>query len=274
MQVKHFEDRFYDLRLSALAEVTDKGVSVKEFRTALMTLPQAIQSEHEEFILAKYSLFEKAESVESIFAHLNFYLSFIDFSLLEHIIQKFCSKGLQNRMKCYVQDMVSFRSETTVSEIIPHLRCPSKILSNISRFEVRLDIDITTFTLEDLEDLRTHCASELSLSKFALQLAEIKKSSLVLTWLVPSAIVPFVKRSIQQLIAHLFFVQVNPQMLEIFVDEECLFITTHDQSRSKHTSPIEVLDLHAIFKPLNYFICDCLILEKKITSIKLLVYRN
>ena len=239
MQIKHFEDRFYDLRKSALAEVTDKGVSVKEFRTTLMTLPQAIQNEHEEFILAKYSLFEEAKTVESIFAHLNFYLSFIDFSLLGHIIEKFCNKGLQSRMKCYARDMVSFRSGITVSEIIPHLRCSSKVLENTSRFKVELDIDITTFTLEDLEDIRTHCASELSLSNFALQLAEIKKSSLVLTWLIPSAIVSSVKRSIQQLLAHSFFVQVNPKMLELSLDEECLYT-----SKIKQTSPIEV-NIHA-----------------------------
>ncbi len=72
------------MRKIALEEITEKRIPVTEFRQTLMNLPCPITNQNKGFIISKYFLFEEAKSNESIFLHLNFYLSFIDFSFLEH----------------------------------------------------------------------------------------------------------------------------------------------------------------------------------------------
>ena len=178
-----------NLRKMALQELSSKGVTVTDFRQTLMTLPSHITNEHEQFLLRKYPLFEKAESIESIFLHLNFYLSFIDFSLLEHIIEHFGSEGLKQRMAQYSSDMRQFRMTTTISEVIPHLPRKSHSPQGYSKLEVKANIDCKTSTLEFLDQYRKRFASEFLLSQFALFFSDIKESSLIVTWLVPSVFV-------------------------------------------------------------------------------------
>ena len=183
-------------------------------------LPNAISKQHEKFITEKYSVFMQANSVEYIFAHLNFYLSFIDFSLLEHIIEHFGSPGLQQSMEKYATDMVRFRSETTVADIIPHLSGRPDSPPDYVKLEMKLNFDPKTCTLEDLEQHRKRLGSEFSLSKFALFLVKLGEGSLVEVYLVPLNIVPTLKRHVQQKSLTFFL---NLEILKLFVNEEHLY---------------------------------------------------
>ena len=191
-----------------------------------MTLPIAISKEHEEFFVDKYSVFMQAESVEYIFTHLNFYLSFIDFSLLEHIIKHFGSPGLQQKMKQYSKDMAIFRTETSVAEIIPHLSKRPELPAppHFAQLKMKLNFDPKTCTLEDLEQHRKILGSEFSLSKFALFLVEIGEGSLVELYLVPSDIVPTLKNLVQKKTFTLFR---ELKILELYVNKECLYPPLH-----------------------------------------------
>ena len=183
-------------------------------------LPNAISKQHEEFILDKYSIFMQAKSVEYIFAHLNFYLSFIDFSLLEHIIEHFGSCNLQQRMKQYSKDMEMFRTETPVADVIPYLSGRPEPPPHFARLKMKLNFDPKTCTLEDLEQHRKKFGSEFSLSKFALFLRELGEGSLVEVYLIPWDIVPSLKDLVQKKSAT-FFHELN--VLDLYVNEECLY---------------------------------------------------
>ncbi len=176
-RIKGFETRFRDLQNIALKEITEKGVTVTDFHQTLMTLPSCMKNENKDFIISKYSLFKKAESIESIFVHLNFYLSFMDFSLLEHIIEQFGSDSLKRDMSSYAEDMRQFRMYTPVSEALDHLPKLSNAPADYSRLTVKFNYDIHTATLEDLEMYRKCFASEFLLSQLALSLSDLQESS-------------------------------------------------------------------------------------------------
>ena len=219
-QVKWFESRFHDLRRSALTQAKVQGITVEDFRQTLMTLPNAISKEHEQFLLSKYHLFEKAQTIERIFLHLNLYLSFIDFSLLEHIVEHFGSPGLQQKMKQYSRDMEMFRMKTKVADIIPHLSGRPEPPPQFVRLKIKLNFDPKTCTLEDLEQHRKNFGSEFLLSKFALFLMKIVEGSLVEVYLVPSDIVPALKDLVQKKSLTFFL---NLEILKLSVNEECLY---------------------------------------------------
>ncbi len=196
--IKEFDKRFIDLRKKALKEITEKRIAVTDFRQTLMIMPSSIKNENKDFIVSKYSLFEVAKSIESIFLHLNFYLSYIDFSLLEHIIEQFGSDSLKRDMSSYAEDMRSFRMKTHVSEALDHLPRNSDAPVGYSRLTVKFDSDVHTATLEDLETYRKRFASDFSLSRLALSLSDLQESSLLVTWLVPAALGAMISDQVQK----------------------------------------------------------------------------
>ena len=200
------------------------------FRRTLMMLPKAISEEHKGYITENYSLFKEAGSVEDIFVHLNFYLSFLDFSLLEHIIKHFGSCDLQQRMKEYSRDVQIFRTETLVADIIPHLSHKPEPPPHFVKLMLKLDFDPETCSLEVLEQHRKKCGSALSLSKFAFFLVALQEGSLVAVWLIPLDIVPSLKDCIKTKSLTFFL---NHKILKLSVNEKCLY----PFSTSKHMLP-------------------------------------
>ena len=219
-RIKQFERRFHDLRTFALTEVMDKNTSVDKFRQTLMTLPNAISKQHEEFIIGKYPVFMKIDSVEYIFTHLNFYLSFLDFSLLEHIIEHYGSSSVREKMKQYSRDMEKFRMETLVADVIPHLSGRPEPPPHFASLKMKLNFDPKTCTLEDLEQHRIKLGREVLLSMFAVFLVGIGEGSLIVVCLVPSDIVPALNDLVQKKSITFFL---NLEILKLSVNEECLY---------------------------------------------------
>ncbi len=218
--IKEFDKRFIDLRKIALKEITEKGVTVTDFRQTLMNLPCPITNENKEFIISKYYLFKKAESIEDIFLYLNFYLSFIDFSLLEHIIEQFGSVSLKQNMSNYAKDMRKFKMKTPVSEALDHLPKFSDAPADYSRLTVKLNLDVQTATLEDLDTYRKRFASEFLLSQLALSLSDLQESSLLVTWLVPAAVGAMISDQVQKKSSSFFL---SNSILKLSLEGERLY---------------------------------------------------
>ena len=65
-RIHEFETRFMDLQTKALDEIDEKQITVTKFRRKLMIMPSSIKNENKDFVKSNYSLFQKAESIESI----------------------------------------------------------------------------------------------------------------------------------------------------------------------------------------------------------------
>ncbi len=187
-----------------------------------MILPSSIQDVHEEFVLKKIGIFEKAESIESIFAHLSFYLSYIDFCLLEHIIITFGSEFLKETMSCYVKDMREFRKRTTISQALPYIYKRDILPSpDISRITVKISLDIEVATLEDLDEYRKSFANRFLLSHLAFLLANVQDGSLLVTWLVPIVVGAYIRDEMKDETSSSFFILNN--ILNLSLDGEQLY---------------------------------------------------
>ena len=220
-KIEIFEDRFVDLRRITCTELENKGTSPQDLRITLMTLPSGAARQHRDFITNNYPIFQKAKTIEEIFIPLNFYLSFLNYNLLAHIVKHFGSQSLQQRMKSYSKDMMLFQKETMISDIVPYLRQEFNCPKDYSKLELKVDIDITTTSLEDLEEIRKQFANEFLLPNFALFLANLRKSSLLIVWLIPSDFIPTLVKSIEAGNKSSFFAELH--VFEISADGAIVF---------------------------------------------------
>ena len=188
--------KFESLVLSCLCELEETQLGLRKFRTSLMLLPASIKHEHTAFLKENLPTFLKAENLEEIFMHLNLYWTFIDYSLLDYIVDRFCSADLKKDMQEYKSELGEFRRVTTISQVIGSWPGKVEPPPSFTKFTSTLDRDASTFTLEELEELRMKICNEFSLSKFILMFRGVVEGSLIITWFVPSDIVATLRNAV------------------------------------------------------------------------------
>ena len=83
-------------------------------------LPVALRAEYQGFVDTKASALEDAEdtnNIKKIFRLLSPLLTFIDYHLLEFLIEEFASDELKRDMVTYVGDIEVFIDETTIEHL-------------------------------------------------------------------------------------------------------------------------------------------------------------
>ena len=175
---------------------------------SLTLLPIALRSEYQSFILRNLETLERADSIRKIFHRLNPHFTFIDYGLLEHIINEFGSKQLKSDMSEYVETVQTFIDQTTVLELMDHWPGVSEIPPHFEELRVMIDEDPSLYTLRQLDDLRKRFCSKTRLYETVLILIGIKKrSSFVLSWIIPSICLPEFKSVIGKLSGNFFHIE-------------------------------------------------------------------
>ena len=185
-QIEEFEERFEKLEFASLTELEDKQLDLKRFRHSLVLLPAKIKKEHATFLKENLPTISKAESIDEIFLQLNLHWNFIDYSLLEHIVGRFCSEDLKKDMAQYISDLEAFRKSTTINQMIRSWPGRLEPPPHFSRVTCKLDRDASTYTLHELNQLRVSFCHEFSLSDSIMMLHSFIAGSVVVVWLIPS----------------------------------------------------------------------------------------
>ncbi len=222
-EVRKLEEQFNSLQESAQSELVKSGVTVQAFRRSLPRMSYSIKAEHQQFLEEKYIVFKTAETIDDIFYYLSLYLSFIDFSLLEHIINCFGTPELKHEMTKYSLHMETFRRDTKVVDILPHLSGRIEPPPEYVRVKMKLDYDIHKCTLEDLEKARANLGKAFSLSKLAFFLREISQSCIVVTCLLPTDLAHVLTECAQKMDGTSLK---TLNLLELYVDEKLLLSTS------------------------------------------------
>ena len=115
--------------------------------------------------------------------------SFIDFEMLDVIVDRFGSTCLKEVMKsCYIY-MSVISKYTTIQHLIKMQVIPSEYSEKFIKAECRIMQDPSDYTLDDIKRLKNVICSETDLSKFALTVNHVKNpvnGSFTIDWLVPA----------------------------------------------------------------------------------------
>ena len=195
--IKNLEEKFDDLVLHAQDDMITNHVDLRHLRHSIIRLPCQLKSEHKKFIKEVKDDLMKAESVDCIFLIADDYWDFLNYSLLQHIIERHASAEVKKEIEEYAQEILAFRKETSLRSFSKaNKRKPKKANDEFKKLVSEHNIDWSTATLEDVEQFRNDICSELSLFCFSLQLAAVTTGSVVLTWLVPQSLVAHIQKAI------------------------------------------------------------------------------
>ena len=117
-QVKQLEDRFMKLTDCTYDILVEKGVDVDRLHAWLISLDVSRKHEHQEFISNHLMNIDQGTTLNNLWARLGSCWNFLNFGLLEHIINKFGNEDLKQKMKSYKHDLQSFRKSTRLYDFI------------------------------------------------------------------------------------------------------------------------------------------------------------
>ena len=190
--MKQLESHFCDLVYCTYLLLTDKGIETHHFHACLMALDLSRSKEHGEFI---DSIFKSGTTFCDLWCKLCKYWNFLNFNLLEHVVNKFGSPELKHQMNSYVCDLQKFRSATRLCDFVDCWPVVGETppTSDLRTFVVKMKLNWERCTLEDLETFKGVITHKLFLPDFMLRLEKIEEGSITVTWLLPA---PYVKLSL------------------------------------------------------------------------------
>ena len=198
--MKKLEKKFRGLVSSTKKHMITESVDVVDLRDTITILPTTLKEEHKKFVHEKEDEISKAAEIDKVFRIANKYWDFLNYSLLQYIIEEYGSDEIQSKMEAFDEEVCTFRRNTLLKPFSkvykrkPELENEKEMKKLTSVHE---KIDWATATLEDVENFRHKFCSELSLYEFSLQLAEIQDGCMMLTWLVSKSLVAHVQKTIK-----------------------------------------------------------------------------
>ena len=193
IRIETLENRFDDLQTRIRSELSTKpGITAKEVLSKLTGLPLLLKKEYESSIERRIHGMRTETQIDDLFiVHLNSLSSFIDYGLIDYLIQKFGSDDLKKDMRSYCSEMVVFMKETTIKQLIETDCFPgqTEIPPKFSFIEAKIGEDASKCTLEHLNKIRKRYCGEAKLSEIVCHLvAVVESNSFIVRWLVPSAL--------------------------------------------------------------------------------------
>ena len=195
-RIQTMEIKFDQLVDKSQDGLIENNIPLQRLKRCITRLHASIRYQHIAFIRENMKAITHAESMEEIFGVLNLYCDFLNYTLLEHIVNEFGNNDTKAAMVNYVTELVAFRKATNLSNFITHWPCKGKVPPNMTKLVIKMDKDWSNCTLEDVEQFQTTLTQKLLLPSFAVLLRDAEEGCISFTWLIPSSIVKLLSEDI------------------------------------------------------------------------------
>ena len=195
-RIQTMETRFDKLLDKTQDGLVENNIPLQRVKRCITRLHASIRYQHIAFIKENMRAITHAESFEEIFGVLNLYWDFLNYTLLEHIVNEFGNNDTKAAMSNYVTELVAFRKATNLSDFITHWPCTGKGPPDMSRLVIKIEKDWSNCTLEDVEQFQKTLTQKLLLPSFAMLLQDAEQGCISLTWLIPSSVVKCASKDI------------------------------------------------------------------------------
>ena len=236
------------LKDELLSELSaNEAITPQILLRSLIILPGSLQTLYKKFILENLSTLMRVDSVFMMFAHLSFHVTFIDYSLLEHLIGKFGSEKLKQDMSSYAMSMQVFLDETTVQEMIDfNWPGQQELPPNFDKLRAVINGNPRTYTLRKLDNLRKTICRETQLSEIVfIFIGAANANSFVVSLMVHSVFIAVVKEVINGIDDTIFE---SENIVSMSLNQQYLYLSPASREKKVHNQGHT--NIHALYRVL------------------------
>ena len=176
--INKLEKQFASLQRRLMSELNaNSEVSPEILLESLTLLPVALRYEYQELILENLPTLEKADSIRKIFSLLNPHISFIDYHLVEYLVDEFGSRRLKHDMAVFIAAVEVFYDETTVDQLMDFWPGQCDIPPHFEVLRAVIDENPGRMTLRRVDNLRKEFCSKIRLFETILILKGLRGKS-------------------------------------------------------------------------------------------------
>ena len=176
------------------------------FLSRVTYLPVSARSQHHSFIKENLTNIPPPVTFESIWSILNLYWDFLNYGLLEHVINKCGSEGLKQQMQNYVDQLSSFKQTTRLCDFIESWPCrddgPPE--DRLKKVVVKMKHDWSQCTLQDVESFKRALVHKFFLPEFDILLQNAEKGCVCVTWLTSPSIATLLQQNLANIETEFF----------------------------------------------------------------------
>ena len=168
------------------------------FLSRVTCLPVSARPQHCSFIEEKLTNIPPPVTFESIWSILNLYWDFLNYGLLEHVINKCGSDDLKQQMEYYVDELSAFKRTTRLCDFIESWPCgddgPSE--DRLMKVVVKMNHEWSQCTLRDVESFKKTLVHKFFLEEFDILLQKAERGCVCVTWLTSPSIATLLQQNL------------------------------------------------------------------------------
>ena len=204
-EVQYFENKFGNLVDKTCQEVKGK-VEPHVFLSRVTCLPVSARPQHRSFIEEKLANIPPPVTFENIWLTLNLYWDFLNYRLLEHVINNCGSEGLKTQMQNYVDELSTFKQTTRLCDFIENWPCrdagPPE--DRLKKVVVKMKHEWSQCTLQDVESFMKALVHKFFLPEFDILLQKAERGCVCVTWVTTPSIATLLQQNLANIETEFF----------------------------------------------------------------------
>lgn len=172
-KVSGYEEEFLSLVQSTKDHLQRKKISKSDlyyFKASLTKLPMLTKKKRRYFLDKRKRKILRANSMEEVFDILDPYWNYVDYSLLDCIVQSYCDEDVRRLMTSYKERLHQFENETTLESF----RLDKVLPKYYSMLTATLAINAAECTLFDVRKKVEKIAQRADLQPYVTQLQRVQ----------------------------------------------------------------------------------------------------
>ena len=176
------------------------------FLSRVTCLPVSARTQHRSFIKTNLTNIPPPVTFESIWSILNLYWDFLNYGLLEHVINKCGSEDLKQQMQAYVDELSIFKQTTRLCDFIESWPCrddgPPE--DRLKKVVVKMNHEWSQCTLHDVESFMKSLVHKFFLPEVDILLQKAERGCVCVTWLTSPSIATLLQQNLANIETEFF----------------------------------------------------------------------
>ena len=214
-KIAKLEKEYVEIESLVLETIGEENVPVKKMLQWVQVLPMVLKAQFSELLQTQAKAMSTASNTDELFFILSQYWNSLHPSLLEHLVKKLQNAILKDRMSCYMKELQTFRSNTTLSEFVD--KWVGRVPPGLDEFIMELGDEWKTRTMHDLEQFRIQLSRQKCFSGQMPYVKKVISGSIFLVFGISCSVFPlnFKREAIWSLLK-------ENHVLRVLVEGKCI----------------------------------------------------